>query len=421
MNECCCAATQEMLTSNSARRRKLAPSGDDDPNKLYCVCRQPAKPDSKEVWVACDVCEQWFHPRCVGMDDDAAAKLAVFKCDACHAKPQPKKPVKSRPSRRHKFAPGHYKVSVKLEGEVVCTATATIGAAKLRQMTPVVGARRSSRVSIKTHVESSGGSCDELSDSDDGAAAARKRRSAAARMGARSASSPAPSPPVAVKLNGVSPAPAGDGNADGDGDVAQGEERETAAPPKVVLRVPAPPSRDPSTTLRLPSSLQQLHADGTDDAAVPVEQEPNTKKIRISASALKMSPAAVPKVKLKLPHQDNKVVPVGGGDDEAQHSEVSLCVCRQPEQQGDLYLQCDSCAGWFHPSCLGYDDDEVRRCMVLSPLIGDAVIWTCTVRVCMCICVCGRPQAKDMSPFFCIECADKPPSKRLKPVQHTAV
>lgn len=33
--------------------------------ELYCLCRQPDDPAAPRDFVACDKCEQWFHPECV--------------------------------------------------------------------------------------------------------------------------------------------------------------------------------------------------------------------------------------------------------------------------------------------------------------------------------------------------------------------
>ena len=48
---------------------------------LFCVCRQPENAD--ELYIQCDGCEQWFHPRCVGLQPDAASDLATFQCAQC--------------------------------------------------------------------------------------------------------------------------------------------------------------------------------------------------------------------------------------------------------------------------------------------------------------------------------------------------
>lgn len=48
---------------------------------LYCVCRKPAK--EGEMMVACDACDGWFHPGCVGLDPKTAETLPTYTCDSC--------------------------------------------------------------------------------------------------------------------------------------------------------------------------------------------------------------------------------------------------------------------------------------------------------------------------------------------------
>ena len=49
--------------------------------KLYCYCRQPY---DGRFMICCDVCGEWFHGECVGIeDDDKADELDVFVCDEC--------------------------------------------------------------------------------------------------------------------------------------------------------------------------------------------------------------------------------------------------------------------------------------------------------------------------------------------------
>ncbi len=38
--------------------------GDEDPGKLWCVCREP---HNNRFMICCDKCEDWFHGSCVGV------------------------------------------------------------------------------------------------------------------------------------------------------------------------------------------------------------------------------------------------------------------------------------------------------------------------------------------------------------------
>lgn len=57
---------------------KIKMHGDE---QLYCVCRQPER--GREVWVACDYCDNWYHPACVGMTVPEATELLEYRCEAC--------------------------------------------------------------------------------------------------------------------------------------------------------------------------------------------------------------------------------------------------------------------------------------------------------------------------------------------------
>lgn len=51
--------------------------------RLYCVCRRPALDDGQEMHVQCELCDDWFHPECCGLDRAFARELPAFFCDAC--------------------------------------------------------------------------------------------------------------------------------------------------------------------------------------------------------------------------------------------------------------------------------------------------------------------------------------------------
>lgn len=44
--------------------------------ELYCLCQQPDDPAAPRDFVACDKCEQWFHPECV--DTTLEVKLLLM-------------------------------------------------------------------------------------------------------------------------------------------------------------------------------------------------------------------------------------------------------------------------------------------------------------------------------------------------------
>jgi len=57
---------------------------DDDGNELFCVCRRP---DDHTWMIACDGgCDDWFHGRCVQMDESDGQLIDKYICPNCTAK-----------------------------------------------------------------------------------------------------------------------------------------------------------------------------------------------------------------------------------------------------------------------------------------------------------------------------------------------
>lgn len=50
---------------------------------LYCLCRKPYNPS--RLYVCCDLCEEWFHAKCVGIGNKAIKAIEEFVCPACEA------------------------------------------------------------------------------------------------------------------------------------------------------------------------------------------------------------------------------------------------------------------------------------------------------------------------------------------------
>lgn len=64
-----------------------------------CVrCTKSTKPEDQEQWIQCDVCDEWFHYVCVGINDREAADIAEYHCPDCEPGHGPS--VKRRLSRR---------------------------------------------------------------------------------------------------------------------------------------------------------------------------------------------------------------------------------------------------------------------------------------------------------------------------------
>ncbi|KAI8917409.1 hypothetical protein BC831DRAFT_394106, partial [Entophlyctis helioformis] len=35
-----------------------------------------------------------------------------------------------------------------------------------------------------------------------------------------------------------------------------------------------------------------------------------------------------------------------------------FCICRQPYDDSQFYIQCDACDEWFHGTCMNVSEDE---------------------------------------------------------------
>ncbi|GJJ09642.1 hypothetical protein Clacol_003866 [Clathrus columnatus] len=49
--------------------------------RLYCVCHRPY--DEEKVMIACDRCDEWYHPRCVNMPEQEIDLVDQFICAKC--------------------------------------------------------------------------------------------------------------------------------------------------------------------------------------------------------------------------------------------------------------------------------------------------------------------------------------------------
>nr|GMC89802.1 chromatin remodeling protein EBS-like [Ipomoea batatas] len=63
--------------------------------EVFCKCRMPYNPDHYFM-LQCDKCNEWFHPRCVGMSNGEANKLDTYVCENCESG----KRIRKRPSQR---------------------------------------------------------------------------------------------------------------------------------------------------------------------------------------------------------------------------------------------------------------------------------------------------------------------------------
>ncbi|KAI8906562.1 hypothetical protein DFJ77DRAFT_424689, partial [Powellomyces hirtus] len=63
-----------------------------DPNRLYCICRQPlathtttthTTPPQDDFFIGCEGCDEWFHGRCVNVTQHDARGIESWMCTAC--------------------------------------------------------------------------------------------------------------------------------------------------------------------------------------------------------------------------------------------------------------------------------------------------------------------------------------------------
>ncbi|KAK9453252.1 hypothetical protein V1511DRAFT_505152 [Dipodascopsis uninucleata] len=52
-------------------------------NDLYCICR---KPDSGQWMIGCDYCEEWYHGKCVKIDECDSELIEQYCCPRCQSK-----------------------------------------------------------------------------------------------------------------------------------------------------------------------------------------------------------------------------------------------------------------------------------------------------------------------------------------------
>jgi hypothetical protein len=50
----------------------------------WCYCKTPE--DKGGFWMACDQCENWFHPRCISLTNEIAKSFQIYRCPCCREK-----------------------------------------------------------------------------------------------------------------------------------------------------------------------------------------------------------------------------------------------------------------------------------------------------------------------------------------------
>ncbi|XP_073731436.1 histone lysine demethylase PHF8 [Misgurnus anguillicaudatus] len=71
---------------------------------VYCLCRLPY--DVTRFMIECDVCQDWFHGSCVGVEEDKAADIDLYHCPNCQVTHGPSVMRKRRGGVKHADAGG---------------------------------------------------------------------------------------------------------------------------------------------------------------------------------------------------------------------------------------------------------------------------------------------------------------------------
>ena len=80
---------QQSLPSSPKGRQKEAEVAEDaeeeepEEEQLFCHCQQPIREDDDRKFVACEICDQWYHVECVGLSGDTATEPTKFMCRNC--------------------------------------------------------------------------------------------------------------------------------------------------------------------------------------------------------------------------------------------------------------------------------------------------------------------------------------------------
>ncbi|PVD24834.1 hypothetical protein C0Q70_15320 [Pomacea canaliculata] len=69
---------------------------------LYCTCRKPY--DETQFMIECDVCNDWFHGSCVGVQEHQAADIEIYHCPKCEETHGPLVLKKRRNWHRHDYS-----------------------------------------------------------------------------------------------------------------------------------------------------------------------------------------------------------------------------------------------------------------------------------------------------------------------------
>nr|XP_020656167.1 lysine-specific demethylase 7A isoform X1 [Pogona vitticeps] len=88
------AATTATTTTNNNNNNSAA-------TPVYCVCREPY--DVSRFMIECDICKDWFHGSCVGVEEHHAVDIDLYHCPNCAVLHGPSLMKKRRNWHRHDY------------------------------------------------------------------------------------------------------------------------------------------------------------------------------------------------------------------------------------------------------------------------------------------------------------------------------
>ena len=69
--------------TRTGERQRTAKQTAEGKAPLYCVCKTAY--DDSQFYIGCDVCDDWFHAKCVGISEAGAKSLDTYTCPECRA------------------------------------------------------------------------------------------------------------------------------------------------------------------------------------------------------------------------------------------------------------------------------------------------------------------------------------------------
>jgi len=82
----------DKIELNEEERNLLYPN---QYEKRYCICQRTEAEAGEQVMIECDLCSNWFHEECIGINAEEMRELETYVCPECSGEPV-RPPVKRR-------------------------------------------------------------------------------------------------------------------------------------------------------------------------------------------------------------------------------------------------------------------------------------------------------------------------------------